>query len=156
MAINIGDKIPEFLGFDQNGQEFHRADFPGKKWIVYFYPKDNTPGCTAEACSLRDEYSEIKALGYEIVGISVDKQAAHQKFIAAKQLPFTLIADEEHKMVELFGVWGEKKFMGKQFMGTLRTTFIADENGVVTHILTPKQIKTSIHAQQLLEIIKQA
>ena len=123
MAINIGDKIPEFLGMDQNGKEFHRGDFPGKKWIIYFYPKDNTPGCTAQACSLRDEYSEIKALGYEIVGVSVDKQAAHQKFIAAKQLPFTLIADED---------------------------------GVVTHILTPKQIKTSTHAQQLLEIIKQA
>lgn len=153
MALNIGEQIPEMLGVDQDGQVVSRSDYPDKKWIIYFYPKDNTSGCTAQACSLRDEYVEIKALGYEILGISVDSQTSHQKFKISKQLPFRLIADTDHRMVELFGVWGEKKFMGRQYMGTLRTTFVTDENGVITHILSPKQIKTSTHAQQLLVLL---
>ena len=153
MALQIGDKVPDLLGNDQNGQPFLRSQQRENKWIIYFYPKDNTPGCTAEACSFRDEYQELKQMGYGIVGVSGDSQKSHQKFIHSKLLPFTLIADEEHQLAQLFGVWGEKKMMGKTYMGILRTTFVTNEKGEITHIIPPKQIQTSRHAPQLKELL---
>ncbi|MBQ8736282.1 MAG: peroxiredoxin, partial [Bacteroidaceae bacterium] len=117
------------------------------------YPKDNTPGCTAEACSLRDNYAELKSKGYEIVGVSTDSTASHNKFIAKHELPFTLIADTDKKLVEEMGVWGEKSMCGRKYMGTLRTTFILNEEGVVEKIFFPKEVKTKVHAEQILEYI---
>ena len=153
MALQIGDSIPDLLGKDQNGQAFKLSEHTEKKWIIYFYPKDNTPGCTAEACSFRDEYKALKQMGHGIVGVSGDSEKSHQKFIASKQLPFHLIADTDHQLAELFGVWKEKKMMGKTYMGIVRTTFVTDENGVITHIMAQKQIQTSQHAQQLMELL---
>lgn len=150
--IQIGDNIPELLGRDQQGEEVHAEQLRGRKVVLYFYPKDNTSGCTAEACSLRDHYDELRQQGYEIIGCSVDNEASHQKFIDKHNLPFRLIADTEHKLVETFGVWGEKKMYGRSYMGTLRTTFIIDETGKVTQIIGPKQIKTKTHGEQLLKL----
>jgi peroxiredoxin Q/BCP len=123
----------------------------GKKYILFFYPKDNTPGCTAEACSLRDSYSEIKELGYELYGVSVDSTKSHLKFIDNHQLPFPLISDDEKKLVEVFGVWGLKKFMGREYMGTNRATFVIDENGSISHLI--EKVDTKNAAQQLLDIL---
>ena len=119
--------------------------------MLYFYPKDNTSGCTAEACSLRDNYSELRNAGYAVVGVSVDDEKSHQKFIAKNELPFPLIADTDKTLVEQFGVWGEKSMYGRKYFGTIRTTFIIDENGIIEKIIGPKQIKTKIHASQILE-----
>ena len=129
MALQVGDKAPEILGTDQNGKEIKLSDFAGKKLILYFYPKDNTSGCTAEACSLRDGYEELRASGYEVVGVSKDSAKSHQGCIAKQSLPFNLIADTDTALQQQFGVWAEKKMCGKTYMGTLRTTFIIDENG---------------------------
>ena len=148
--MNIGDKAPERLGLNEKGEEILLSNYRGKKVVLYFYPKDNTSGCTAEACSLRDNYSTLREQGYEVIGVSVDSAASHQKFIDKHQLPFTLIADTEHELVEAMGVWGEKSMYGRKYMGTFRTTFIIDENGVVEQIYLPKQIKTSTHGEQLL------
>ena len=148
--MNIGDKVPERLGLNEKGEEILLSNYRGKKVVLYFYPKDNTSGCTAEACSLRDNYSALREQGYEVIGVSVDSAASHQKFIDKHQLPFTLIADTEHELVETMGVWGEKSMYGRKYMGTFRTTFIIDENGVVEQIYLPKQIKTSTHGEQLL------
>ena len=148
--MNIGDKAPERLGLNEKGEEILLSNYRGKKVVLYFYPKDNTSGCTAEACSLRDNYSALREQGYEVIGVSVDSAASHQKFIDKHQLPFTLIADTEHELVETMGVWGEKSMYGRKYMGTFRTTFIIDENGVVEQIYLPKQIKTSTHGEQLL------
>ena len=148
--MNIGDKAPERLGLNEKGEEVLLSNYRGKKVVLYFYPKDNTSGCTAEACSLRDNYSALRNQGYEVIGVSVDSAASHQKFIDKHQLPFTLIADTEHELVEAMGVWGEKSMYGRKYMGTFRTTFIIDENGVVEQIYLPKQIKTSSHGEQLL------
>lgn len=153
MALQIGDKVPNLLGNDQNGQPFQLSEQKEKKWIIYFYPKDNTSGCTAEACSFRDEYKELKQMGYGVIGISADNEKSHQKFINSQQLPFQLIADTEHKTAEIFGVWQEKKMMGRTYMGIVRTTFITNEEGIITHILSQKQIKTSTHAQQLIQLL---
>ena len=152
MALQIGDKIPEILGKNQEGKEINASDFSGKKLAIYFYPKDSTPGCTAEACSLRDGYAELRKAGFEILGVSVDDEKSHRRFIEKQQLPFDLIADTEKKLVEAFGVWGEKSMYGRTYMGTFRTTFLVDENGVVTHIFSPKEIKTKTHADQILSI----
>lgn len=152
MALHIGDKIPQVLGTDQNGNEIKSTDFTGKKLALYFYPKDNTPGCTAQACSLRDGYPELRKAGYEIVGVSVDSEASHQKFIEKFSLPFPLIADTNKKLVEQFGVWQEKKNYGKTYMGTVRTTFLIDENGAIQHILEGRSVNTKNHAEQILEI----
>ena len=152
MALNIGEKIPEILGKNQDGKEIAASDFVGKKLAIYFYPKDSTPGCTAEACSLRDGYAELRKAGYEILGVSVDDEKSHRRFIEKQQLPFDLIADTDKKLVEAFGVWGEKSMYGRTYMGTFRTTFLVDENGVVTHIFSPKEIKTKTHADQILSI----
>lgn len=150
--MNIGDKAPEILGKDQNGQEIHLSDYKGKKLILYFYPKDLTSGCTAQACSLRDHRDELNSKGYEILGVSVDDAHKHQKFIEKNQLNFNLIADTDKKLVETFGVWGEKSMYGKKYMGTFRTTFIINEDGIIENIMGPKQIKTSQHAQQILDL----
>lgn len=150
--MNIGDKAPEILGKDQNGQEIHLSDYKGKKLILYFYPKDLTSGCTAQACSLRDYRDELNSKGYEILGVSVDDASRHQKFIEKNQLNFNLIADTDKKLVETFGVWGEKSMYGKKYMGTFRTTFIINEDGIIENIMGPKQIKTSQHAQQILDL----
>ncbi|MCR4995400.1 MAG: thioredoxin-dependent thiol peroxidase [Bacteroidales bacterium] len=150
--IQIGDKAPEVLGLDENGQEIRLDSFRGQKLVLYFYPKDNTSGCTAEACSIRDNYSELRRKGYAVVGVSVDSQASHQKFKAKHELPFTLIADTEHTLVEQMGVWAEKSMYGRKYFGTLRTTFIINEEGIVENIIQPKQIKTKIHGEQLLEL----
>ena len=148
--MNVGDKAPEFLGLNEKGEEIRLSNYKGKKIVLYFYPKDNTSGCTAQACSLRDGYAALHDAGYEVIGVSVDNAASHQKFIDKNALPFTLIADVDKKLVEQFGVWGEKKMYGRAYMGTFRTTFIIDENGVIERIITPKEVKTKEHAQQIL------
>lgn len=149
--MDIGDKIPEFLGKNQNGEEVKASDFVGKKLVLYFYPKDSTAGCTSEACSLRDRYDQLQSEGYEVLGVSVDSDTSHKRFIDKNNLPFNLIADTEKKLVEAFGVWAEKKMYGRSYMGTLRTTFIINERGEVEQIFTPKEIKTKIHADQILK-----
>lgn len=138
------------MGINEKGEEVLLSNYRGKKVVLYFYPKDNTSGCTAEACSLRDNYSALRQQGYEVIGVSVDSAASHQKFIAKYALPFTLIADTDKELVQAMGVWGEKSMYGRKYMGTFRTTFILDENGVVEQIYLPKQIKTSTHGEQLL------
>lgn len=152
MAITIGDRVPDLLGTDQEGKEVRMSDYQGRKVALYFYPKDNTSGCTAEACSLRDGYEALQAKGYEIIGVSKDSAKSHQGFIQKQQLPFRLIADTETTLQQAFGVWAEKKLYGRTYMGTLRTTFIIDEQGVVTHIFGPKEVKTKEHAQQILSL----
>lgn len=148
--MNIGDKAPELLGVDQNGNEVKLSDFAGQNLVLYFYPKDNTSGCTAEACSLRDNIGALAAKGYRIVGVSSDSEASHKKFIAAHDLPFPLIADTDHRLQEQMGVWGEKSMYGRKYMGTFRTTFLIDPDGRITRIFGPKEIKTKIHADQIL------
>ena len=150
--MKVGDKAPEVLGLDQNGKEIKLSDFKGKKLALYFYPKDNTSGCTAEACSLRDGYKELQAAGYEVVGVSKDSAKSHQGFIAKQELPFSLIADTDTTLQQQFGVWAEKKLYGRSYMGTLRTTFIIDEDGIVTNIIGPKEVKTKDHANQILNL----
>ncbi|MBP2690420.1 MAG: thioredoxin-dependent thiol peroxidase [Muribaculaceae bacterium] len=148
--MNIGDKVPDILGLDENGKEIKRSDFPGKTIALYFYPKDLTSGCTAQACNLRDNYHTLLDAGYQVIGVSVDPQASHKKFIEKNSLPFPLIADTDHKLVELFGVWGEKSMYGRKYMGTFRTTFIISPEGIVQRIIGPKQVKTKDHAAQIL------
>lgn len=148
--MNIGDMVPQLMGTDENGNEIKLSDFKGKKLVLYFYPKDSTPGCTAEACSLRDNYEAMLARGYEVVGVSVDSERSHRNFIAKQSLPFHLIADTEKTWVEAFGVWGEKKMCGRTYMGTFRTTFIIDEEGRIERIFAPKEIDTKNHAAQIL------
>lgn len=148
--MNIGDKAPEVLGINEKGEEIHLSDYKWKKVVLYFYPKDSTSGCTAQACNLRDNYSALREAGYEVIGVSVDSEKSHQKFIEKNQLPFTLIADTDKKLVEEFGVWGEKSMYGRKYMGTFRTTFILNEEGVVERIIGPKEVKTKDHAAQIL------
>lgn len=148
--MNIGDKAPEILGLNENGEEIRLSNYQGKKIVLYFYPKDSTSGCTAQACNLRDNYSELRQAGYEVIGVSVDDAKSHQKFIAKNELPFTLIADTEKKLVEQFGVWGEKSMYGRKYMGTFRTTFIINEEGIIERIILPKQVKTKEHSKQIL------
>lgn len=148
--MNIGDKAPEILGVNEKGEEIRLIDYKGKKIVLYFYPKDSTSGCTAQACNLRDNYTELKKSGYEVIGVSIDNEKSHLKFIAKNELPFTLIADTDKKLVEQFGVWGEKKLYGKSYMGTLRTTFIINEEGFIERIISPKEVKTKNHAEQIL------
>ena len=152
--MNIGDKAPESLGVNEKGEEIRLSDYKGRKIVLYFYPKDSTPGCTAEACNLRDNYDALRKAGYEVIGVSVDSAKSHQKFIEKNSLPFTLIADTDKKLVEAFGVWGEKSMCGRKYMGTFRTTFILNEEGVVERIITPKEVKTKEHAAQILNADK--
>lgn len=148
--MEIGSKAPEILGKDSNGNEIRLSDFSGKKLVLYFYPKDSTPGCTSEACNLRDNYSELRRQGYEVVGVSIDSEKSHQRFIEKNNLPFPLISDTDKQLVEQFGVWGEKKMAGRTYMGTFRTTFIINEQGIVERIIGPKEIKVKDHTAQIL------
>lgn len=149
--MNIGDKAPDLLGTDQNGNEVKLSDYPGKKIALYFYPKDMTSGCTAQACNLRDNAPALAAEGYQVIGVSVDNEASHRKFIDKNGLTFPLIADTDHKLVQIFGVWGEKSMYGRKYMGTMRTTFIISPDGIVERVIGLKQIKTKDHAAQILE-----
>lgn len=149
--MNIGDKAPELLGRDQDGNELKMSDFKGKKLVLYFYPKDDTPGCTSEACNLRDNYHQFLAQGYAVVGVSVQDEASHKKFIEKYQLPFPLIADTDMTLNNAFGVWGEKNMYGRKYMGTFRTTFIIDEEGNIERIISPKEINVKEHAEQILQ-----
>ena len=151
--MNIGDKAPELLGINENGEEIRLSQYKGKKLVLYFYPKDNTSGCTAEACSLRDNYADLRKQGYDVIGVSVDSAASHRKFIDKHELPFPLIADTDKKLVEAMGVWGEKSMYGRKYMGTFRTTFLINEEGVIEKIYFPKEIKTQTHGEQILESI---
>ncbi|MGJ3235438.1 thioredoxin-dependent thiol peroxidase [Marivirga sp.] len=148
MELNIGDKAPDFKAKDQDGNEIKLSDFKGKKVILYFYPKDNTPGCTAQACNLRDNYEDLQKDGYVVLGVSQDSEKSHKKFIEKQGLPFPLIADEDHTVHNLYGTWGEKKMYGKTYMGTLRTTFIIDEEGKIEDII--QKVKTKDHTAQIL------
>ncbi len=146
--LKEGDKAP-FLS--EKGNENNLSKFKGKKVILFFYPKDNTPGCTAEACNLRDNYQELKTLGYEVVGVSPDSETSHQKFIDKQNLPFILIPDTEKEILKAYGAWGLKKMYGREYEGVLRTTFIIDEDGTVQHII--KKVKTKDHTAQILELL---
>ena len=149
-TMTIGTKVPDLLGLNEKGEEIRLSQYAGKKLVLYFYPKDSTSGCTTEACNLRDNYAALRRAGYEVVGVSVDSAVSHQKFIAKHELPFPLIADTEKTLVETFGVWGEKSMYGRKYMGTFRTTFIINEEGIVERIFLPKEIKVKEHAEQIL------
>ena len=151
--MNIGDKIPEILGKDQNGKEIRTSDYKGRKIVLYSYPKANTSGCTAEACSLQAHKEELAAAGYEIIGVSKDKESLQKKFADAHGVEFPLIADTETSLLQALGCWGEKVACGHRPIGTLRTTYLVNEEGVIEKIFTPKEIKTKIHAEQILEYI---
>ncbi len=148
IALKSGDTAPNFSATKQNGQTINLKDYRGKKVVLYFYPKDNTPGCTTQACNLRDNYTLLKKQGYEIIGISQDSEKSHQKFIEKESLPFDLISDVDHKVHNLYGTWDLKKFMGKEYMGTLRTTFLIDEKGIITDVI--QKVKTRDHTSQIL------
>lgn len=148
--MNIGDKAPERLGVNENGEEILLSQYIGKKIVLYFYPKDSTSGCTAQACNLRDNFSQLRKAGYEVIGVSVDDEKSHRKFIEKNALPFPLIADTDKQLVQQFGVWGEKSMYGRKYMGTFRTTFIINEEGIIERIISPKEVKTKEHAAQIL------
>ena len=143
---------PDLLGLDHDGREVRLSEYAGREVALCFYPKDNTSGCTAEACSLRDNYEALREAGYEIIGVSVDGQKSHRNFIEKHALPFRLVADTEKQLVETFGVWAEKSMYGRKYMGTLRTTFIIGTDGRIAGIIGPKQIKTKTHGEQLLQL----
>jgi peroxiredoxin Q/BCP len=145
--LKEGDAAPDFAVSNEKGQIVHLADFAGKKLVLYFYPKDDTPGCTAQACSLRDSYGAFLAKGFEVLGVSPDSVKKHVKFQEKYNLPFALLADEDHAVSEAYGVWGEKKFMGRAYMGIHRTTFVIDENGKIERIIT--KVDTGNHSEQL-------
>jgi len=148
-SLKQGDKAPDFKGVIQNGSEVSLKDYAGKKLVLYFYPKDDTPGCTAEACSLRDSFDDLREKGFEILGVSPDKAAKHEKFIAKYKLPFDLLADEDHTVMNAYEVWGPKTFMGRKYDGVHRITFVIDENGKIERVF--EKVKTKAHAEQILE-----
>ena len=152
IKLKVGDKAPDFNITDQNGKVHKIADYKGKKIILYFYPKDLTPGCTVESCDLRDNYERLKQDGFEVIGVSADDEKKHQKFIAKHKLPFNLLADTNKEVLNNYGVWGEKKFMGRTYNGIHRTTFIIDENGIILQIIN--KVKTKNHTQQILNELK--
>ncbi|MBO5805207.1 MAG: thioredoxin-dependent thiol peroxidase [Bacteroidales bacterium] len=147
--LKIGDKAPHFEGKDQDGKLVSLSDYAGKKLVLYFYPKDSTPGCTAEACDLRDNYERFLAAGYAVLGVSKDSEASHRKFIEKYFLPFPLISDKETVILQAYEAWGPKKFMGKETIGTLRKTYVIDENGIITDIIT--KVDTKAHTAQILK-----
>ena len=151
--MTVGDKIPEVLGIDQDGREIKSSDYRGRKIVLYSYPKANTSGCTAEACSLQAHKGELGAAGYDIIGVSKDKQALQKKFADANGLEFPLIADTDTSLLQALGCWGEKVACGRRTIGTLRTTYLVDEQGIIEKVFTPKEIKTKIHAEQILDYI---
>ena len=148
-TLKKGDKAPDFSGFDQEGKFRQLEDYAGKKLVVFFYPKADTPGCTAEACDLRDNFERFKAQNYELLGVSADSEQKQAKFSTKYKLPFPLIADEEKSVINAFGVWGPKKFMGRTYDGINRTTFIIDENGIIEDVIS--DVKTKAHANQILK-----
>tara|TARA_B100002052_G_scaffold294815_1_gene320230 strand:+ start:298 stop:759 length:462 start_codon:yes stop_codon:yes gene_type:complete len=150
--LNIGDKAPDFLGLDQNSNQLSLSDYKGKKLILYFYPKDNTPGCTAESCNLTENYSELHKKGFDVLGVSPDNVESHQKFISKFNLGFNLIADVDKKMCMNYGVFGPKKFMGREYEGVHRITFVINENQIIEKIF--KKVDTKNHAKQILESYK--
>ena len=146
--LNAGDKAPDFKALDQDGNPISLQDFKGKKLVIFFYPKANTPGCTAEACNLSDNYQRFQSLGYEILGVSADSQKSQANFKNKYGFPYALAADEDKTVINAFGVWGPKKFMGKEYDGIHRTTFVIDENGIITEVIT--NVKTKDHTSQIL------
>ena len=150
--LKVGDLAPIFSAKDQDGNTIDSSKFNGKKWVIYFYPKDQTPGCIAQACSIRDNYSLLLNEGITIIGVSADNQKSHLNFIEKQQIPFPLIADEDKKVIEAFGVWGEKKFMGKIYDGIHRTTFLINEEGIIVGIIDKPNTKA--HAEEILELFK--
>lgn len=151
MKLKTGDKAPAFEGLDQNGKTLKLEDFSGSKLILYFYPKDSTPGCTAESCDLRDNYQMWLGKGYKVVGVSPDSQKSHQKFIEKYNLPFPLIADTDRKIIKEYGAWGLKKMYGKEYEGLLRSTFVIDENGSIEQVFS--KVKTKEHTKQILDAV---
>lgn len=149
-TLEIGQKAPEIISKNQNGETVKLTDFLGKKVILYFYPKDNTPGCTTEACNFRDNYQSLLKDGFEVIGVSIDSEQSHQKFIAKHELPFNLLVDEDQKIVNDYGVWVEKNMYGKKYMGTARTTFLIDENGIIKHII--KKVDNKNASQQVRDL----
>nr|WP_294869632.1 thioredoxin-dependent thiol peroxidase [uncultured Pedobacter sp.] len=149
--LKEGQKAPDFTAKDQDGNSVSLSQFIGKKVVLYFYPKDDTPGCTAEACDFRDNYQGLTAKGIVVLGVSVDDEKSHQKFVTKHSLPFTLLADTDQKIVEAYGVWGEKNMYGKKYMGTHRTTFLIDETGIISHII--KKVDTKNSTAQVLELL---
>ena len=147
-TLEVGDKAPDFTVNDQDGNSISSKNFKGKKWIVFFYPKANTPGGTAEACNLRDNYKELQKEGYELLGVSADSEKRQKNFKEKYDFPFPLLADENKEVINSFGVWGPKKFMGREFDGIHRKTFIMDENGIITRVID--KVKTKDHAAQIL------
>ena len=147
--LKAGDKAPEFSALIEDGSTVSSADYAGKKLVLFFYPKDNTPGCTAEVCDLRDNFDALKAKGYSLLGVSPDSEKKHQNFIAKFDLPFSLIADTDLKVIKDFGCWGLKKFMGREFEGVYRTTFLIGSDGLIEEVIT--KVKTKEHANQILK-----
>ncbi len=147
--LKVGDKAPDFNALDQDGQPVRLADYQGKKLVLFFYPKDNTPTCTKEACNFRDNYEDLKQKGYEVLGVSIDSQKRHQNFIGKHQLPYRLISDPEREVIEAYGVWGYKKFMGREYDGIHRETFVIDEKGVLEKVIT--KVKSVEATAQVLE-----
>ncbi len=150
--LKVGEAIPKFSVVDEKQNTYTNETLLGKKWIIYFYPKDNTPGCINQACNLRDGSKELKKLGYSILGVSMDSEITHQKFIAKQSINFPLLVDENKELINAFGVWGPKKFMGKEYDGIHRTTFIINEFGKITHVI--EKPKTKLHTEEIIQLIK--
>ncbi|HBL80749.1 MAG TPA: thioredoxin-dependent thiol peroxidase [Aequorivita sp.] len=148
-TLKVGDKAPDFKVNDEDGNSISSKDYKGKKWVVFFYPKANTPGCTSEACNLRDNYKELQKEGYELLGVSAEREKRQKNFREKYNFPFPLLADENKEVINAFGVWGPKKFMGREFDGIHRKTFIIDENGIITRVID--KVKTKDHAAQILD-----
>lgn len=151
LKLEKGSKAPDFTAKDQNGNEISLKDYRGKKVILYFYPKDNTPGCTTESCNFRDNYASLRKQGFEVIGVSADDEKSHQKFVNKYDLPFTLIADTDKNVINSYGVWGPKKFLGKSYNGIHRKTFVIDEEGNIEHII--EKVKNKNATEQILELI---
>jgi len=150
MSLKEGDKAPDFKAKDQDGNDVSLKQYKGKKVVLYFYPKDDTPGCTAQACNLRDNFAALKQKDIVVLGVSLDTEKSHKKFEKKYTLPFTLIADEDKQIIEAYGLWQLKKFMGREFMGTVRTTFLIDEKGKIAHIID--KVDTKNHTEQIMEV----
>lgn len=148
ITLNIGDKAPSFSCKNEKGELVSLNEYKGKNLVLYFYPKDDTPGCTSEACDLRDNYQSFLSKGFEVLGVSPDNEKKHQKFISKYELPFSLLADEDHAVAEAYGVWAEKSMYGRKYMGILRTTFVIDSNGIISNII--EKVDTKAHTKQLI------
>lgn len=149
--LEVGEKAPTFEGVNQNNEKISSDDYSGSKWVIYFYPKDNTPGCTAQACSLRDGYDALRNKGIKVLGVSADGVKSHDKFVTKYDLPFALLADENKSVINKFGVWGPKKFMGREYEGIHRVSFLIDESGIITHVV--QKPKTKDHANEILGLL---